>query len=95
MVLCHGSLSLEDLVSLRRDLTESKVLLDQHSKTITDLTYEKELLDKKKLELDGRLGTLEQEFEELLDKTIAEEEVSAQKNADMEETLTNLKVKKK
>lgn len=88
----HGSLSLEDLVALRRDLTDSKVLLDQHARTITDITYEKELLDKKKVELDGRLGTLEQEFEELLDKTIAEEEVSAQKNADMEETITNLKV---
>ncbi|KAI9359349.1 kinesin heavy chain [Pilaira anomala] len=89
----QGSLSLEDLVSLRRELAESKVLLDQHTKTITDLTYEKELLDKKKLDLDGRLGTLEHEFEELLDKTIAEEEVTAQKNADMEKTLSNLKSK--
>ncbi|GAA5808547.1 hypothetical protein MFLAVUS_001938 [Mucor flavus] len=89
----HGSLSLEDLVALRRDLTDSKVLLDQHARTITDITYEKELLDKKKVELDGRLGTLEQEFEDLLDKTIAEEEISARKSADMEETITNLKSK--
>lgn len=71
---------------------DSKILLDQHTKTITDITQEKELLDKRKLELDGRLGKLEKEYEELLDKTIAEEEVSAQKNADMEQTLTNLKV---
>ena len=88
----HGSLSLEELVSLRRDLAESKVLLDQHTKTISDITHEKEALDKKKLELDGRMGTLEQEYEELLDKTIAEEEISAQKNADMEETISTLKV---
>lgn len=66
--------------------------MDQHARTITDITYEKELLDKKKVELDGRLGTLEQEFEDLLDKTIAEEEISARKSADMEETITNLKV---
>lgn len=69
------------------------MLLDQHAKTITDITHEKELLDKKKFDLNGRLGTLEKEYEELLDKTIAEEEISAQKNADMEETITNLKVK--
>lgn len=51
------------------------------------------MLEKKKLELDAKFGTLEQEFEELLDKTIAEEEVAAQKNADMEETISTLKVK--
>jgi predicted nuclease with TOPRIM domain len=85
-------LGLEDLVALRRDLAESKILLDQHTKTIQDLTHEKESLDKKKAELDARCGNLEQEYEELLDKTIAEEEVAAQKNEDMEETIATLKV---
>ncbi|KAK4521668.1 uncharacterized protein ATC70_004200 [Mucor velutinosus] len=89
----HGALSLEELVALRRDLAESKILLDQHSKTITDISYEKEVLEKKKLELDAKFGHLEQEYEELLDKTIAEEEVAAQKNADMEETISTLKSK--
>jgi kinesin family protein 5 len=74
---------LEDLVALGRDLAESKILLDQHSKTITDLTSEKETLEKRKVELDTKFNGLEQEFEELLDKTIAEEESSAQKNADI------------
>jgi kinesin family protein 5 len=83
---------MDELVSLRRDLAESKILLDQHTKTINDLTYDKELLDKKKVELEGRLGGLEQEYEELLDKTIAEEEAAAQKNADMEDTISTLKV---
>jgi kinesin family protein 5 len=86
---------MDELVSLRRDLAESKILLDQHTKTINDLTYDKELLDKKKVELDGRLGGLEQEYEELLDKTIAEEEAAAQKNADMEDTISTLKVTQK
>lgn len=83
---------MEELVALRRDLEESKILLDQHSKSIADISHEKEALEKKKLELDAKLGYLEQEYEELLDKTIAEEEVAAQKNADMEETISTLKV---
>lgn len=85
-------MSLEDLVALRRDLAESKILLDQHTKTIQEITHEKESLDKKKVELDTKFGNLEQEYEELLDKTIAEEEVAAQKNADMEQTISTLKV---
>ncbi|KAI8379311.1 kinesin heavy chain [Radiomyces spectabilis] len=89
----NGNLSIEELVSLRRDLAESKVLLDQHAKTINDLTYEKEVLDKKKADLEGRLGTLEQEYEELLDKTIAEEEAAVQKNVDIAETISSLKAK--
>ncbi|KAI9474096.1 MAG: kinesin heavy chain [Benjaminiella poitrasii] len=89
----HGSLSLEELVSLRRDLTESKLLLDQHAKTISELTLEKEALEQKKLELDTRFNHLEQDYEELLDKTIAEEEAAAQKNADVEDTLSTLKKK--
>ncbi|CEP12182.1 hypothetical protein [Parasitella parasitica] len=87
----HGSLSLDELVALRRELAESKILLDQHAKTISDITYDKEELEKKKLELDAKFGNLEQEYEELLDKTIAEEEAAAQKNADMEETISTLK----
>lgn len=67
-------------------------MLDQHTKTITDIQAEKDALDAKKVELDTRLNNLEQEYEELLDKTIAEEEISAQKNADMEETISTLKV---
>ncbi|KAI8375530.1 kinesin heavy chain [Blakeslea trispora] len=89
----HGSLSLEELVALRRDLADSKILLDQHTKTIADLTEEKESLEKKKAELDAKFSNLEQEYEEALDKTIAEEEVAAQKNADMEETISTLKSK--
>lgn len=80
------------MVSLRRELAESKVLLEQHTKSIDDLTYEKEALDKKKSDLEARLSGLEVEYEELLDKTIAEEEAQAQKNVDIAETITSLKV---
>ncbi|OAD74486.1 hypothetical protein PHYBLDRAFT_158710, partial [Phycomyces blakesleeanus NRRL 1555(-)] len=83
-----GSLSIEDLVSLRRDLEDSKVLLEQHSKTINILTSDKEVLDKKKAELDHKFGTLEKEYEELLDKTIAEEEAQVQNNSEFANTIT-------
>ncbi|ORX44926.1 kinesin heavy chain [Hesseltinella vesiculosa] len=88
-----GSLSIEELVSLRRDLAESKVLLEQHTKTIEDLTYERDALGKKKIDLEGRLSNLESEYEELLDKTIAEEEAQVQKNVDIAETISTLKGK--
>ncbi|KAI9305139.1 kinesin heavy chain [Cunninghamella echinulata] len=88
-----GTLSIEELVTLRRELAESKVLLDQHTKTIDDLRYENEALDKKKVDLEGRLAGLEVEYEELLDKTIAEEEAQVQKNEDIAETITTLKAK--
>ncbi|CAO3625301.1 unnamed protein product [Cunninghamella echinulata] len=88
-----GALSIEELVTLRRELAESKVLLDQHTKTIDDLRYENETLDKKKADLEGRLAGLEVEYEELLDKTIAEEEAQVQKNEDIAETITTLKAK--
>ncbi|KAI7866074.1 hypothetical protein BDF14DRAFT_940381 [Spinellus fusiger] len=89
----NGSLSIEELVSLRRELAESKVLLDQHTKTINNLTYEKEALDKKKTELETKFGTLEHEYEELLDKTIAEEEAQMQKSDELTDTITELKKK--
>ncbi|CAO3594903.1 unnamed protein product [Absidia cylindrospora] len=88
-----GSLTIEELVSLRRELAESKVLLEQHTKSIDSLTSEKDILDKKKVDLESRLGGLEVEYEELLDKTIAEEEAQVQKNVDIAETISSLKSK--
>ncbi|CAO3592123.1 unnamed protein product [Absidia cylindrospora] len=89
----NGSLTIEELVSLRRELAESKVLLEQHTKSVDDLTFEKNALDKKKTDLEGRLGSLEVEYEELLDKTIADEEAQAQKNVNITDTVTSLKGK--
>ncbi|KAG1090717.1 hypothetical protein G6F42_019621 [Rhizopus arrhizus] len=88
-----NGLSVEELVSLRRDLSDSRILVEQHTKTIDLLTEEKGTIEKKKLELEGRFATLEQEYEELLDKTIAEEEAQVQKNEDLAETITTLKSK--
>ncbi|CEI97391.1 Putative Kinesin heavy chain [Rhizopus microsporus] len=88
-----NGLSVEELVSLRRDLSDSRALVEQHTKTIDDLTQEKKLIEQKKAELESRFANLEQEYEELLDKTIAEEEAQIQKSADIDETISALKSK--
>ncbi|RCH81540.1 hypothetical protein CU097_004149, partial [Rhizopus azygosporus] len=88
-----NGLSVEELVSLRRDLSDSRALVEQHTKTIDDLTQEKKLIEQKKTELESRFANLEQEYEELLDKTIAEEEAQIQKSADIDETISALKSK--
>lgn len=67
--------------------------MEQHTKAIDALQDEKQVLEKKKVELDERLKKLEQEYEELLDKTIAEEEATAKKNADIEVAISAVKVK--
>ncbi|EIE88029.1 kinesin heavy chain [Rhizopus delemar RA 99-880] len=87
-----NGLSVEELVSLRRDLSDSRALVEQHTKTIDDLTEEKKMIEQKKSDLEGKFANLEQEYEELLDKTIAEEEAQIQKSADIDETISALKV---
>lgn len=83
---------MDEVVSLHRDLADSQILLEQHVKTVDNLQEEKQALEQKKLELDDRLKKLEQDYEELLDKTIAEEEATAQKNAHIEKTISTVKV---
>lgn len=89
-----NGLTADELISLKKDLTDSHVLVEQHTKTIDSLTEEKIHIQKKKSDLETRFATLEQEYEELLDKTIAEEEAQVQKNENIAETITTLKVKK-
>ncbi|KAG0749806.1 hypothetical protein G6F57_004691 [Rhizopus arrhizus] len=86
------SLTMDEVDSLHRDLADSQILLEQHVKTVDNLQEEKQVLEQKKLELHDRLKKLEQDYEELLDKTIAEEEATAQKNADIEKTISTVKV---
>ncbi|CAG8638083.1 13701_t:CDS:10 [Rhizophagus irregularis] len=83
-------LTMEELSTLRRELSESKTLVTQHEQTINELHYENEHLTRKRDELEIRLTTLELEYEELLDKTIAEEE--ANNNIDITETIAELRV---
>ncbi|GES86895.1 kinesin heavy chain [Rhizophagus clarus] len=84
-------LTTEELSTLRRELSESKNLVSQHEQTINELHHENEHLTRKRDELEIRLTTLELEYEELLDKTIAEEE--ANNNIDISETIAELRGK--
>ncbi|CAI2162172.1 13812_t:CDS:10 [Funneliformis geosporum] len=86
----NTTLSIEELSTLRRELADSKNLVAQHEQTINELHYENEHLTRKRDELEIRLTTLELEYEELLDKTIAEEE--ANNNIDITETIAELRV---
>lgn len=61
-------LTMEELSTLRRELSESKTLVTQHEQTINELHYENEHLTRKRDELEIRLTTLELEYEELLGK---------------------------
>ncbi|KAG1470122.1 hypothetical protein G6F56_002865 [Rhizopus delemar] len=89
----NTALTTDEVISIRRDLADSQILLDKHTKTIDSLQNEKQTLEQKKAGLNDRLKKLEQDYEELLDKTISEEETTAQKNANIEETIITVKVK--
>ncbi|CAG8777138.1 8805_t:CDS:2, partial [Gigaspora rosea] len=83
------SLTLEELATVRRELAESKELVSTHEQTINELHYENERLTRQRDEFEIRLSTLETEYEELLDKTIAEEEANS--NIDITETVAELR----
>lgn len=61
-----ATLTLEEITALRRELSNSKSLVEQHEQTINELHYENEHLTRKRDELEIRLTTLELEYEELL-----------------------------
>ncbi|GAA5851767.1 hypothetical protein JCM8547_001202 [Rhodosporidiobolus lusitaniae] len=67
-------LSADDIAMLRRQLEDSSVSLREQGDRSKQVHEENELLSRRRDELEGRLATLEQEYEELLDKTLAEDE---------------------
>ncbi|EIE85769.1 kinesin heavy chain [Rhizopus delemar RA 99-880] len=88
-----NDLTVDELVSLKRDLFDSRVLVEQHTKIIDNLIQEKQAIEQKKLEFEAKFANLEREYEEFLDRTIAEEEFQIQKSIDVDETLGTLKAK--
>ncbi|GAA5837885.1 hypothetical protein JCM11251_004689 [Rhodosporidiobolus azoricus] len=67
-------LSADDIAMLRRQLEDSSVSLREQGDRTKQVQEENELLLRRRDELEQRLATLEQEYEELLDKTLAEDE---------------------
>ncbi|GAA6062684.1 hypothetical protein JCM10212_002507 [Sporobolomyces blumeae] len=67
-------LSAEDVAQLRRHLEDSSVLVREQQDKAKQVQEENELLLRRRDELEQRLATLEQEYEELLDKTLSRDE---------------------
>ncbi|KAG0172689.1 hypothetical protein DFQ28_009667 [Apophysomyces sp. BC1034] len=86
-------MSQEEIMKLRQELIESKELVGQQESAIHKLSQDKETLTEKRTDLENRLATLEAEYEELLDKTIAEEEHKTDGSAEVVNTITELRAK--
>ncbi|CED84475.1 kinesin heavy chain [Phaffia rhodozyma] len=84
------ALTAEDITILHRQLSERQVLLRDSHDRLRRSEEETEQLNKRREELEQRLETLEVEYEELLERTIREEEASS---ADVAENMSELKSK--
>lgn len=84
-----ASLTAEDLTLLRRQLSESQSLIRETADRLRQSQEENELAVRRRDDVEQRLATLEAEYEELLEKTIHEEETS---NADLADSMNELKV---
>ncbi|KAI0054096.1 kinesin heavy chain [Auriscalpium vulgare] len=85
-----STLTAEDITQVRRQLAEGQALIRDTVDRLRQKQEENELTVRRKEELESRLAALEAEYEELLEKTIHEEETS---NVDLAESMTALKNK--
>ncbi|OBZ83544.1 Kinesin heavy chain [Choanephora cucurbitarum] len=83
----------EAIADLRKELQTTKSMIEQHELTIETLQQEKDTLAQKKDDLEIRIHNLEIDYEELLDKTIAMEEMGAKETDDIAESISELKTK--
>ncbi|KAI5475516.1 kinesin family member 5 [Pseudohyphozyma bogoriensis] len=67
-------LSQDDISLLRRQLEDSHVLVREQQERAKQVQEENEILTRRKDEVESRLTALEAEYEELLDKTIQDDE---------------------
>ncbi|KIY43537.1 putative kinesin-1 [Fistulina hepatica ATCC 64428] len=85
-----GPLTADDIVTIRRKLSEGHNALRETIDRLRQSEEENEMLIRRKDELEARLSSVETEYEELLEKTINAEETS---NVDLAETMTDFKSK--
>ncbi|PPQ66079.1 hypothetical protein CVT26_010821 [Gymnopilus dilepis] len=83
-------LSPEDLIAIRRQLSEGQTLLRETVDRLRQTQEENEMVIRRRDELEARVAALETDYEELLEKTIHDEEAS---NVDVVEVVTDLKSK--
>ncbi|KAG0291941.1 hypothetical protein BGZ96_004686 [Linnemannia gamsii] len=86
-----AGLSPEETIAIRKEIAQSRSIIEQHEQTISELNNENASLTQKRDTLEMRLQAAELEYEELLDKTIADEEASS--SIDVLETISELRTK--
>lgn len=84
-----ASLTAEDITLLRRQLSDSQALIRETADRLRQSQEENEVITRRRDDVEQRLAALETEYEELLEKTIHEEETS---NADVADSMAELKV---
>lgn len=85
-----STLSVDDIVAARRQLTESHSLVRETVDRLRQSQEENEMVTRRRDELEARFLSLEADYEELLEKTIHDEETS---NADIVESMAEFKNK--
>ncbi|KAI9306121.1 kinesin heavy chain [Cunninghamella echinulata] len=88
-----ANLSEEAIQQLREQVQQNRTLVNEQETIINGLQTDRETLITKRTELEGRLALLEVEYEEILEKAIADEEVSMNRNVELTDTITELKTK--
>lgn len=85
-----SSLTVDDVIAARRQLSEAQSTVRETLDRLRQSQEENDMITRRRDELEGRLSTLEAEYEELLEKTIQDEETS---NAGIAESMAELKNK--
>ncbi|PCH38072.1 kinesin heavy chain [Wolfiporia cocos MD-104 SS10] len=85
-----STLSQDDIVAVRRQLADGQALVRETVDRLRQSQEENEMNSRRRDELEARISALETEYEELLEKTIHDEEVS---NVDVAESMAELKNK--
>ena len=69
-------LSTDDLATLRRQINDSQALVSEQEDKLRQQIDENEMLTRRRDELETRLAALEQDYEELLEKTVHDDEAN-------------------
>ncbi|KAH8117563.1 kinesin heavy chain [Phellopilus nigrolimitatus] len=85
-----SSLTSDDITLIRRQLSEGQTLVRETVDRLRQSQEENEMITRRRDEVESRLAALEAEYEELLEKTINDEETS---NVDVVESMAELKNK--
>ncbi|KAI0703608.1 kinesin heavy chain [Cytidiella melzeri] len=85
-----SSLSFDDIVAVRRQLAEGQSLIRESVDRLRQSQEENEMHSRRRDELEGRIASLETEYEELLEKTIHSEDIGG---VDVTESMAELKNK--